>query len=190
MPQKEGKSGRKGAKKQQHPTTTFKKLFKSVDRGCIILLSVEPVKPLLWVSLTGVTYLGRRSFLLISRAAKGSVSSRPKGCWSTLRRGSRYPGEHAQIAPRIFRHGFPCPLRRRSAAFSGRPFSVPQNDRQLCAPAHARRSPITCARSPRSLCCNLAAVAGAPCTTAAGHRNARQIQPINLYARTVFMTGR
>jgi hypothetical protein len=36
---------RKGAKKQQHPNTTFKKLLKSVDKGCIILLSVEPAKP-------------------------------------------------------------------------------------------------------------------------------------------------
>jgi hypothetical protein len=36
---------RKGVKKQQHLSTTFKKLLKSVDKSCIILLSVEPVKP-------------------------------------------------------------------------------------------------------------------------------------------------
>lgn len=48
---------RKEAKKQQHPTSTFKKLFKSVDKGCIILLSVEPVKPLSWVSYIRVELL-------------------------------------------------------------------------------------------------------------------------------------
>jgi hypothetical protein len=48
---------RKGAKKQQHSTTAFKKLFKSVDKGCIILMSVEPVKPLSWVSYIHVELL-------------------------------------------------------------------------------------------------------------------------------------
>ena len=33
------------AKKQQHLPTTFTRLRKSVDKGCIILLSDEPAKP-------------------------------------------------------------------------------------------------------------------------------------------------
>jgi len=66
---------RKGVKKQQHLSTTFKKLHKhlhrtafgavqvSVDKGCIILTSDEPVKPLrgsptyVWSYLFGTSLL-------------------------------------------------------------------------------------------------------------------------------------
>ena len=35
-----------GSEKATTPNITFKKLLKSVDKGCIILLSDEPAKPL------------------------------------------------------------------------------------------------------------------------------------------------
>ena len=39
---------RKGVKKQQHPNTTFKKLLKSVDKGCIMALERRARKTFSW----------------------------------------------------------------------------------------------------------------------------------------------
>ena len=83
-----------------------------------------------WVSLLGVhrfICLGRRSFLLISRAARGLASSSPRGCWSTHFPSPRHPFVRAQIAQQIFQRAAPCPLHKRSAASFSIPFRLLQN---------------------------------------------------------------